>query len=217
MFKKQKEKPGEKEEPWEDWPEKINNNNNHKLVVLKDPTGREIWLQYELGKELGRCEFGITYICKDRETGGELACKSISKHKLRTAMDIEDVRREVEIMRHLPKHPNIVSLKYTYEDDDHVHLVMELCHGGDLLNRIIGRGYYTERSAVSVVKTIVEVVQVHRRWQPWRSKRQTLFNSIQWFTSFPSLDYHPQPSGVSLDSILFNGSHGFSSQLLSVN
>jgi calcium-dependent protein kinase len=113
-----------------------------------------------LRKELGRGEFGITYICKDRETGEELACKSISKNKLRTAIDIEDVRREVEIMRHLPKHPNIVSLKYTYEDDDDVHLVMELCQGRELVDRIVARGHYTERTAASVVKAIIQFVQV---------------------------------------------------------
>jgi calcium-dependent protein kinase len=129
-------------------------------VVLKEPTGREILVRYELGRELGRGEFGITYLCKDRETGEELACKSISKNKLRTAIDIEDVRREVEIMRHLPKHPNIVTLKDTYEDDDDVHLVMELCEGGELFDRIVAKGHYTERAAASVVKTIVEVVQV---------------------------------------------------------
>ena len=134
--------------------------NTKKLVVLKEPTGREIKLAYELGMELGRGEFGITYLCKDKKTGEKLACKSISKNKLRTAIDIEDVRREVAIMRHLPKHPNIVTLKDTYEDDDNVHLVMELCEGGELFDRIVARGHYTERAAASVVKTIVQVVQM---------------------------------------------------------
>ncbi|XP_045807294.1 calcium-dependent protein kinase 8-like isoform X2 [Trifolium pratense] len=143
-----------------DWPEKINNINTNKLVVLKEPTGREIGLRYELGRELGRGEFGITYLCKDRQTGEELACKSISKNKLRKAIDIEDLRRQVEIMRHLPIHPNIVTLKYTYEDEDDVHLVMELCGGDDLLHRIVSEGYYTERSAASVIKTAVQVVQM---------------------------------------------------------
>lgn len=135
-------------------------NGGSKLSVLKNPTGREIELRYELGRELGRGEFGITHLCTDKSNGDVFACKSISKKKLRTAVDIEDVRREVEIMRHLPKHPNIVTLKDTYEDDNAVHLVMELCEGGELFDRIVARGHYTERAAAAVTKTIVEVVQV---------------------------------------------------------
>lgn len=133
---------------------------SHKLTVLTNPTGREIGVQYELGRELGRGEFGITHLCTDKVTGEKFACKSISKKKLRTAVDIEDVRREVQIMRHLPKHQNIVSLKDTFEDDNAVHLVMELCEGGELFDRIVARGHYTERAAAVVTKTIVEVVQV---------------------------------------------------------
>ncbi|KAL0416887.1 UNVERIFIED_CONTAM: Calcium-dependent protein kinase [Sesamum latifolium] len=89
--------------------------------------------KYILGRELGRGEFGVTYLCTDRETREALACKSISKKKLRTAVDIEDVRREVAIMSSLPEHPNIVKLRATYEDNEAVHLVMELCEGGNCL------------------------------------------------------------------------------------
>ncbi|CAD5196067.1 unnamed protein product [Musa acuminata subsp. malaccensis] len=130
------------------------------LVVLRKPTGRDIGSRYELGQVLGRGEFGVTYLCTDKATGEHLACKSISKKKLRTAVDIEDVRREVEIMRHLPAHPNIVKLKDTYEDDGAVHLVMELCEGGELFDRIVARGHYTERAAAAVTRTIIEVIQV---------------------------------------------------------
>jgi len=131
-----------------------------RLVVLREPTGRDIAARYELGGELGRGEFGVTYLCTDRDSGEALACKSISKKKLRTPVDVEDVRREVEIMRHLPKHPNIVTLRDTYEDDNAVHLVMELCEGGELFDRIVARGHYTERAAALVTRTIVEVVQM---------------------------------------------------------
>ena len=130
------------------------------LVVLRDPTGRDLGAQYELGGELGRGEFGITYLCTESATGARYACKSISKRKLRTPVDVEDVRREVDIMRHMPAHPNIVSLRAAYEDEDAVHLVMELCEGGELFDRIVARGHYTERAAAAVLRTIVEVVQV---------------------------------------------------------
>ncbi|KAL6503000.1 Calcium-dependent protein kinase 7 [Orobanche hederae] len=135
----------------------------YKLVVLTNPTGHEIKENYELGCELGRGEFGVTYLCTYMRTGEKYACKSISKKKLRTAIDIEDVRREVEIMKHMPKHPNIVTLKDTYEDDTAVHIVMELCEGGELFDRIVARGHYTERAAAFVMKTIMEVVQMCHR------------------------------------------------------
>ncbi|XWS73559.1 hypothetical protein CRYUN_Cryun02cG0139800 [Craigia yunnanensis] len=131
-----------------------------KLRVLKEPTDHDISAQYDLGRELGRGEFGVTYLCTDVNSGDKFACKSISKKKLRTAVDLEDVRREVQIMKHLPKHPNIVTLKDTYEDDDAVHIVMELCEGGELFDRIVARGHYTERAAAGVMRTIVEVVQM---------------------------------------------------------
>ncbi|XP_016513087.2 calcium-dependent protein kinase 8 [Nicotiana tabacum] len=134
-----------------------------KLVVLKEPTGQNIHDKYDLGRELGRGEFGVTYLCTEVDTGDKYACKSISKKKLRTAVDIDDVRREVEIMKHLPKHPNIVTLKDTYEDDNAVHIVMELCEGGELFDRIVARGHYTERAAAGILRTVVEVVQMCHR------------------------------------------------------
>uniref|UniRef100_A0ACD5X5M7 Uncharacterized protein n=1 Tax=Avena sativa TaxID=4498 RepID=A0ACD5X5M7_AVESA len=133
------------------------------LVVLRDPTGRDLDARHMLGGELGRGEFGVTYLCTEAATGARMACKSISKRKLRTPVDVEDVRREVEIMRHMPPHPNIVSLSAAYEDDEAVHLVMELCEGGELFDRIVARGHYTERAAAAVTRTIVEVVQMCHR------------------------------------------------------
>lgn len=129
--------------------------------------------KYMIDGELGRGEFGVTYLCMNRDTRELLACKSISKRKLRTSVDVEDVRREVAIMRHLPKNPSIVSLREACEDDNAVHLVMELCEGGELFDRIVARGHYTERASAAVTKTIMEVVQlchlhgvIHRDLKP---------------------------------------------------
>ncbi|XAR50101.1 Non-specific serine/threonine protein kinase [Bertholletia excelsa] len=145
------------------------------IRVLKDLAAirNRIGDKYMLGRELGRGEFGVTYLCTDRETRETLACKSISKRKLRTAIDIEDVRREVEIMSRLPHHPNIVKLRATYEDNEAVHLVMELCEGGELFDRIVAKGHYSERAAAGVIRTIAEVVRmchengvIHRDLKP---------------------------------------------------
>ncbi|TVU45642.1 hypothetical protein EJB05_05133, partial [Eragrostis curvula] len=96
--------------------------------------------KYHLGGELGRGEFGVTRLATDRATRERLACKSIPKRRLRTAVDVADVRREVAIMASLPDHPALVRLRAAYEDSDAVHLVMELCDGGELFDRIVARG-----------------------------------------------------------------------------
>lgn len=64
-------------------------------------------------------------------------------------------------MRHLPPHPNIVRYRDVFEDKEAIYLVMELCEGGELFDRIVSKGHYTERAAALVTKTIVEVVQVN--------------------------------------------------------
>ena len=60
-------------------------------------------------------------------------------------------------MHHLAGHPNVVKLRGAYEDKQHVHLIMELCSGGELFDRIVARGHYTERDAAALVRTIVTV------------------------------------------------------------
>ncbi|CAA7405135.1 unnamed protein product [Spirodela intermedia] len=131
------------------------------VSVLGDgaSTGEDLQRRYRLGEELGRGEFGVTRRCEDAETGEVVACKSISKRKLRTAVDVEDVRREVEIMRALPPHPHIVRFRDAFEDADAVHILMDLCDGGELFDRIVAKGHFSEHGAASIVKTIVEVVQ----------------------------------------------------------
>lgn len=128
---------------------------------------------YTFGRELGRGQFGVTHLCTHKLTGEQFACKTIAKRKLANKEDIEDVRREVQIMHHLTGQPNVVELKGAYEDKQSVHLVMELCAGGELFDRIIAKGHYTERAASSLCRTIVQVVHtchsmgvVHRDLKP---------------------------------------------------
>ncbi|KAK9151779.1 hypothetical protein Syun_010088 [Stephania yunnanensis] len=115
---------------------------------------------YSIGKELGRGQFGITYLCTEISTGHTYACKSISKRKLVNKNDKEDIKREIQIMQHLTGQANIVEFKGAYEDKQSVHLVMELCAGGELFDRIIAKGHYSERAAATICRAIVNVVHI---------------------------------------------------------
>ncbi|GJM87527.1 hypothetical protein PR202_ga03491 [Eleusine coracana subsp. coracana] len=114
---------------------------------------------YSLGRKLGQGQFGTTYLCTDLATGASLACKSIAKRKLLTPEDVDDVRREIQIMHHLAGHGSVVTIKGAYEDPLYVHIVMELCEGGELFDRIVNRGYFSERKAAEIARVIVGVVE----------------------------------------------------------
>ncbi|XP_027914242.1 calcium-dependent protein kinase 3-like [Vigna unguiculata] len=125
--------------------------------VLNRPM-EDVRSTYIFGPELGRGQFGVTYSVTHKHTNEQLACKSIATRKLVNRDDLDDVRREVQIMHHLTGHRNIVELKGAYEDRHSVNLVMELCAGGELFDRIIAKGHYSERAAADLCRQIATVV-----------------------------------------------------------
>ncbi|XP_015063635.1 CDPK-related kinase 3 [Solanum pennellii] len=133
--------------------------------------------KFELGKEIGRGHFGHT--CHAVGKKGELkdlpvAVKIISKTKMTTAVSIEDVRREVKILRALSGHKHLVKFHDACEDANNVYIAMELCEGGELLDRILSRGgKYSEDDAKLIIVQILNVVAfchlqgvVHRDLKP---------------------------------------------------
>eukprot|EP00268_Persea_americana_P033858 TRINITY_DN3347_c1_g2_i2.p1 TRINITY_DN3347_c1_g2~~TRINITY_DN3347_c1_g2_i2.p1 ORF type:complete len:605 (-),score=83.16 TRINITY_DN3347_c1_g2_i2:295-2109(-) len=144
--------------------------------------GRNFGAKYELGKEVGRGHFGHT--CSARARKGEIkgqlvAVKIISKAKMTTSISIEDVRREVKILKALSGHKHLVKFYDACEDVNNVYVVMELCEGGELLDRILSSvllcrgGRYTEEDAKAIIIQILSVVSfchlqgvVHRDLKP---------------------------------------------------
>jgi len=47
-------------------------------------------------------------------------------------------------------HPNIIKLYEAFEDAKNIYLVMEVCDGGELFDRIIDKGNFSESEARSI-------------------------------------------------------------------
>ena len=92
--------------------EKAPRKNNPIGPVLGRPMD-DVHVSYTMGKELGRGQFGVTHICTHKQTGEQFACTTIAKRKL-TKEDVEDVKREVQIMHHLTGQPNVVEPKLIF-------------------------------------------------------------------------------------------------------
>ncbi|CAI5963329.1 unnamed protein product [Closterium sp. NIES-64] len=130
----------------------------HTVMILKRPY-ENVQDQYSMGKELGRGQYGVIRECKDKMTGVPFACKSISKTKLSGTREVEDVQREIKVMEVLRGHSAVIELHATYEDQKRVHLIMELCEGGELFERISQRHHYPEDEAALLTRTLISVVQ----------------------------------------------------------
>lgn len=114
--------------------------------------------RFVLGEQLGWGQFGVIRACSDKLAGEVLACKSIAKDRLVSKDDVRSVKLEIEIMTKLAGHPNVVDLKAVYEEEDYVHLVMELCAGGELFHQLEKHGKFSEAEARVLFWQLMEVV-----------------------------------------------------------
>uniref|UniRef100_A0A2P2LX01 Uncharacterized protein MANES_02G147900 n=1 Tax=Rhizophora mucronata TaxID=61149 RepID=A0A2P2LX01_RHIMU len=121
---------------------------------------------YVSGNTIGRGKYGSVWLCRSKATGVEFACKTLHKGE-------ETVHREVEIMQHLSGHPGVVTLHAVYEELECFHLVMELCSGGRLIDKMVEEGCYSEQHAANIFKDVMLVIKychemgvVHRDIKP---------------------------------------------------
>src|SRR5262245_41055842 len=97
---------------------------------------RTIGQRYQIQQELGQGGMGTVYRGLDTQTGTQVAIKNLLPQH--TSPDLlERFQREGEALRAL-KHPNIVQLLDTVEDDGQHFLIMEYVSGGDLSQKLAG-------------------------------------------------------------------------------
>uniref|UniRef100_A0A1D1YQ28 non-specific serine/threonine protein kinase n=1 Tax=Anthurium amnicola TaxID=1678845 RepID=A0A1D1YQ28_9ARAE len=141
--------------------------------ILESAHTSHLLERYDLGGQLGWGQFGVIRECNDIFTGEKFACKSIAKDRLVTEGDVRSLKLEIEIMSRLSGHPNVVELKAVYEEEHYVHLVMELCAGGELFHRLEKNGRFPEPNARILFQHLMKVVMychdngiVHRDLKP---------------------------------------------------
>jgi len=113
---------------------------------------------YQLGEEIGRGGFSVVVeaVSKKKDNQSEkFAVKIIEKSMIQD--DIKLLRREIDIMRRV-EHKNILKLHEIYESEEKVYIVMELVNGSELFDRIVDKGYYSEKNAIIIVKQILDAV-----------------------------------------------------------
>uniref|UniRef100_A0A9J7ZW43 Calcium/calmodulin-dependent protein kinase IV n=1 Tax=Cyprinus carpio carpio TaxID=630221 RepID=A0A9J7ZW43_CYPCA len=122
---------------------------------------------YELESELGRGATSVVFRCRQKGTQKHYAAKMLKK-----TVDKKIVRTEIGVLLRL-SHPNIIKLKEIFETPAEISLVLELVTGGELFDRVVEKGYYSERDAADAVKQVLEAVAylhengiVHRDLKP---------------------------------------------------
>jgi len=126
---------------------------------------------YEIKQELGRGAFSVVVHGIHKRTKQEVAIKIINKKEL--GKDYEkNLTTEVDILKRVD-HPSIIGLLEIHETQEKLYLVMELVTGGELFDKIVEKGSYSEADAATVVRQIVSAVQylhgigiVHRDLKP---------------------------------------------------
>nr|CAH0108293.1 unnamed protein product [Daphnia galeata] len=141
------------------------------LLKKDDKSSPSLEDRYELKDLLGTGAFSQVRLAESKTEAGKLfAVKIIDKTALKGKED--SLENEIKVLRRL-KHPNIVQLLETYEDKSKVYLVMELVTGGELFDRIVEKGSYTEKDAADLMRQVLEAVDymheqgvVHRDLKP---------------------------------------------------
>lgn len=120
----------------------------HKPIVLME--------RYELGRLLGKGTFAKVYHARNIKTGMSVAIKMIDKEKVMKVGMIEQIKREISVMR-LVKHPNIVQLYEVMASKSKVYFVMEHVKGGELFNKV-SKGKLNEDAAKMYFKQLISAV-----------------------------------------------------------
>lgn len=128
---------------------------------------------YIFGRTLGAGSFGVVRQAKRLSTDENVAVKIILKKALKgNDVQLQMLYDELSILKRL-HHPNIVQFKDWFESKDKFYIVTQLATGGELFDRILKKGKFTEVDAAKIVSHMLDAVRyihsqnvVHRDLKP---------------------------------------------------
>ena len=113
-----------------------------------------------LSQTLGEGSYGFVKVATRNSDGARRAIKIIPKKRIKRP---ELLTREISIMKQID-HPNIVKLYETYEDIQYIYLPMEICEGGELFDKIIEMGRFSEQLACDLfIQMISAIAYLHSK------------------------------------------------------
>ncbi|NWJ05722.1 HUNK kinase, partial [Crypturellus undulatus] len=114
---------------------------------------------YLVGKMINKGSFAKVMEGLHVPTGEKVAIKVIDKKKAKQdSYILKNMKREPRIHQMI-KHPNVVQLYETLETDNSYYMVMELCLGGDLMDRICDQKRLAEREVRRYTRQILSAVE----------------------------------------------------------
>lgn len=115
---------------------------------------------FEFKEVLGSGAFSEVVLAEEKVTGKLFAVKCIPKKALKGKES--SIENEITVLKKI-KHENIVALEDIYESPSHLYLVMQLVSGGELFDRIVEKGFYTEKDASTLIRQVLDAVfYLHR-------------------------------------------------------
>lgn len=118
--------------------------------------------QYESLAIIGKGAFGEVRLCKDRESGELVAIKKMKKAEMHKKNQILHVLAEKDILANAAC-PWVVELKQSFQDDNHLYLVMEYLPGGDLMTLLMKKEILPESQAILyIAEMVLAIEEVHK-------------------------------------------------------
>eukprot|EP01013_Petalomonas_cantuscygni_P016138 TRINITY_DN33092_c0_g1_i1.p1 TRINITY_DN33092_c0_g1~~TRINITY_DN33092_c0_g1_i1.p1 ORF type:complete len:510 (-),score=122.20 TRINITY_DN33092_c0_g1_i1:606-2135(-) len=109
--------------------------------------------RYVLGQVFGRGNFGKVRLGTDITTGKKYAIKEIERRSANETL----IKREIRVLRQL-QHPLIARLFEVLQTESRIYLVMEICGGGELMEKLRKAGRFPEHVARRYFSQIVSAL-----------------------------------------------------------